>query len=634
MHNIYLIQPNYVASPGDTKEYYLPYSVGVLWAYAQKNHVIKQNYNLCDIIFRRELIDDLILRMKNPKVCVFSCYIWNWEYNKKLASSIKKQWPECKIIFGGPQVTDRPWQKLFFHHHPYVDVAINGEGELIFAEILEHIHIGKKLQRVYQQPRITDLSSMPSPYLTGVFDKIIKDNPDIRWHAVLETNRGCPYACTYCDWGSATYSKIKKFTMDRVLAEIEWFGQNQIEYLFIADANFGIFPERDREIAQHLSNVKKQHQGYPKIINANWQKNSTTISVDIAKIMGTRGFTVSAQTMNKSALQAVKRDNMKINDLQALLSYCQSQGVSTYTDMILGLPNETFSSWKTGLLNLLDYGQHDMIIIYFTQLLENAEMMQQIDQYQLKFVSTDNWEAYYEDELNQDPIREKKLIVNSTSTMNLEEMIHSYMYSWMITIFHSMGVTQQIARYLHNSQAMSYREFYDSLELFIKDSSGTIHQEYQRVSLAVREFLTQGNYNYDKSVMKFVPGDTLLWTSLFYFPKNLEQVKFELNHFFESKIRVKFFTNIEQFEQLVKFQFDSILDYYRTYPVSIKVSTDVYNTIYGTNYRQSSLDIKLNMHPYLDNLNIDDFCWTLFVKKRNSLHKLIECHPTTEKTNR
>lgn len=622
MKNLYLVQPNYSASPGAVEEYYLPYSVGVLWARAQQSELIRTNYNLCDIIFRRELIDSLTARMQNPAVCVFSCYVWNWEYNKKLAQAVKAQWPNCKIIFGGPQVTDRPFEKLFFQNHRYVDCVINGEGELIFQEILEKLHLGEPINRIYQQPRIQNLEPLPSAYLTGIFDKIIADNPDLRWHAVFETNRGCPYACTYCDWGSATYSKIKKFDIDRVKAEIKWFGQYQIEYLFIADANFGIFPERDREIAQALAETRAL-TGYPQIINANWQKNSTTNSVDIAKILGTRGFTVSAQSMDLSVLQAVKRDNMKVNNLRELLAYCQSQNMHTYTDMILGMPNETLSSWKTGLLNLLDYGQHDMIIIYFTQLLENAEMMQQLEKYKIEYVKTDNWEAYYDNDVDLDPVREHKLVVNKTSTMSLEHMVQSYMFSWLITIFHSMGYTQSVSMYLHKSGAMSYREFYDQLEHYVANGTGLLNKEYRRIHQAVKDYLTHGKYEYDQQVMKHVPGDTLLWSSLFYLPRELAQVKFELKHFFDRTVRIKFFPNIDLYDQLVEFQFDNTIDYFQTYPQIITVASRIYNVIYDQQLTENYLDLTVDMHPDLKQLNLEQFCSALFVKKRNSLNKLL-----------
>ena len=50
-------------------------------------------------------------------------------------------------------------------------------------------------------PRLKDFDKVPSPYLVGIFDDLIKENPKERWLASWETNRGCPFSCTYCDWG-------------------------------------------------------------------------------------------------------------------------------------------------------------------------------------------------------------------------------------------------------------------------------------------------------------------------------------------------------------------------------------------------------------------------------------------------
>ena len=112
-----------------------------------------------------------------------------------------------------------------------------------------------------KRDRVADLDLLPSPVLTGLFDAFMKGWEQVAGPAqgprrlayncvvVLETNRGCPYGCTFCDWGSATLSRIRKFDLDRIFAELEWCARNQFETIGIADANFGIF-ERDVEIAQ------------------------------------------------------------------------------------------------------------------------------------------------------------------------------------------------------------------------------------------------------------------------------------------------------------------------------------------------------------------------------------------------
>ena len=86
--------------------------------------------------------------------------------------------------------------------------------------------------------------------------QIIEENPNERWLASWETNRGCPFSCAYCDWGSATNSKVARMELDRVFDELDYvynLGLSHVQWLF-ADANFGIL-KRDAEIAAKLRKV-------------------------------------------------------------------------------------------------------------------------------------------------------------------------------------------------------------------------------------------------------------------------------------------------------------------------------------------------------------------------------------------
>ena len=104
--------------------------------------------------------------------------------------------------------------------------------------------------------RIRELECIPSPYLTGIFDKLIESHPKNEWLILWETNRGCPFKCTFCDWGSATASKVNKFELERLKLEIDWFSKKKIEFIFCCDANFGIL-KRDIEIAEYAAKKKK-----------------------------------------------------------------------------------------------------------------------------------------------------------------------------------------------------------------------------------------------------------------------------------------------------------------------------------------------------------------------------------------
>ena len=115
--------------------------------------------------------------------------------------------------------------KNFFEDKPYIDYLIHQEGEISFTGLLQSfvgmkeddtvpgISINKDGKTLMTGPsqRIMDLSAVPSPYTMGLFDHLPEMYPGKIWNAVLETNRGCPFMCTFCDWGGTTFSKVKKF---------------------------------------------------------------------------------------------------------------------------------------------------------------------------------------------------------------------------------------------------------------------------------------------------------------------------------------------------------------------------------------------------------------------------------------
>ena len=358
MRKILLSQPNYAVT---ATQYYLPYTIGILWAYSAQHDIIRSNYELVDLLFKREPIDEYVSKIDELDVAVFSCYLWNWEYNKALAKAIKQKFPSCLILFGGPQVPDSPSKHLlFFSNHKYIDCIVNGEGEKVLYDILVNRLSGIAPDKVIQSERITNLDDIPSPYLSGIFDKIVSDNPNIEWSMVRETTRGCPYQCSFCDWGSMTYSKVKRFCIDRVVAEFEWACNHNVGFIFMADANFGMLYERDKEIALKVAELRKTAPRHI-VINANWAKNQTARTLEVAKIISARSLTLSFQSTDETVLKMIKRDNMAINNLKQVISLCKEQNVPFYSELILGLPGETYESWRTGLYKLLELGIHNAL---------------------------------------------------------------------------------------------------------------------------------------------------------------------------------------------------------------------------------------------------------------------------------
>ena len=481
MLNVYLFQPQYKVVFNDTDQYWLPYSVGCLWAYASLFKWVNENFTLKDLFFARANINELVKNLEDPTLCGFSCYVWNEQYCLEVAEKIKEKFPNCKIVFGGPQVNRNTLKE-----YKFIDSVILGEGEKNFVKVLRSVKDCKEIESVYLGERITDLSELPSPYTTGVFDKIIEQNPGIFWQMAFETNRGCPFSCTFCDWGSLTYSKVKKHDLKKIEEEILWIKNHRISYIFMADANFGIFKDRDLEIARLLNH--HLNESTVETINAQFTKNSNSVVIEIAKTLGRlcRGITLSVQSMSDKTLNVIKRKNMAINKLGEMFKLIQEKKMSAYSELILGMPEETLESWKKGITDLLEAGQHNSIEVWFTQILKNSEMASEksIKEYGIKTTRVKDYMFIFNE---VDDIPEYMDIVTETNSMSTEQMAEAYMYSWVIIQFHIRGYTQVLSKYARNYD-ISFQQFYNKL-IENMHTSNILNAHYESIKKSITYYL-------------------------------------------------------------------------------------------------------------------------------------------------
>jgi len=528
---ISLVQPNFRQGGSAFSGYWLPYSVGCVYSYSAQSPEFKGKLDLNKVIFRREKIEWASDDMLDDDIVFFSCYMWNWEYSKALAKMLKEKSPRTQIVFGGPQVTefrsDEQIQQL-----PYVDTFVISEGELSVHEYLTDYEQGNT-KKLYEAQRVTDLD-IPSPYLTGVFDKIILDNPDIKWSTTLETNRGCPFSCTFCDWGSLTYAKVKKFPMEKVYQEIEWLGANKIEYIFMADANFGIFPDRDMPITDYILDVQKR-TGYPATVNANWHKNAKQNVIEIVKKFISNGFnrgmTLSVQSMDDDVLKVIKRKNMESSHLGDMMAVLNKEGIGSYTELILPLPLETTDTWRQGLSDVLDIGQHNSIEVWFHQVLENAtsNLPAHKEEHGFETIELPDYVAGDREPDHDQHISEITEIVKATNTMPYQEFLDNWMYAWMIINFHCGGWSQVITRVWQKENKQSYRKSYDQLFKAIQEDKGIVGKMYYKTRIILDNYLHTGEME------EGVYGHTLFWYANRTFHKNYNEVMEFIGNTFDTR---------------------------------------------------------------------------------------------------
>lgn len=142
--NIYLVQVGDRFS-AHNKSAYLPYAAGVIAAQAWSNPKVNAAFSLKRIIFLRETPEELIETLDEPFLVGFSCYLWNFEYNKAVARKVKDKYPECLILFGGHQITS---DTSLLESNPFIDILIHGEGEEVFEKLLVALSENAEIDRV------------------------------------------------------------------------------------------------------------------------------------------------------------------------------------------------------------------------------------------------------------------------------------------------------------------------------------------------------------------------------------------------------------------------------------------------------------------------------------------------------
>jgi hypothetical protein len=332
----------------------------------------------------------------SPAIFLFSDYLWSVERNLEVSTVVKELSPDSVVIHGGPSAPSYAADaEEFLRTNPQVDVLVRGEGEVTAVEVLEQLRgdrpldrlaalrpvagltirlrtpSGDQFVRTADRERSSDVNVFPSPYLTGEFDHLA---PERRFMATVETNRGCPYGCTFCDWGSATNSRIRHFDTERVLAELEWAARNGLHSVYIADANFGMF-KRDVDIARHLCELKETH-GSPRTVVLSLAKNTTKYTAEIVRLFVEAGIEselgLALQTNDVQTLEIVRRRNLPPKKYDDLAEVFRRLHLPVLTDIMIGLPGSNVDTFLADVQRCLE--QEMTPRFAETHLLPNAPM--------------------------------------------------------------------------------------------------------------------------------------------------------------------------------------------------------------------------------------------------------------------
>ena len=477
---------------------FVPYAFGLLKGYAEQFPVIADAYRWLPPITDPAPVDEVVNRIGGPDLLCLSCYVWNHNQQMAIARKVKSRHPACLVVCGGPHVPDRPDD--FFDRFPCTDILVHGEGEVPFAQLLIALLQDKpdldrlkgisfmRSGRMTTTPRGTRLGKdlpVPSPYLNGSLDAFLGQANGNRI-ALWETNRGCPFACCFCDWGVRTQNKVRLHDLSRVAREIDYLASKKVADIYITDSNFGLF-KRDLQIADMLVDARRR-TGFPRRVRIQFAKTSNETVFAISRLLVENdmlwGTTLSMQSVDADVLAAVARPHVDIGEYADLKNRYQRHHIPTYTELILGLPEETRDSFVGGICRLLEIGMHDDIRVFELALLPNAPLSQ--PDMRARF----GLETRFKPIRLADPGFEREVVelVFATRSMPLADWAYCLLFAETIQALHNGAFTRFIAIYLHREGRLTYRRFYEGLvDHLIADTRG-VGRAFGRLKTLIADY--------------------------------------------------------------------------------------------------------------------------------------------------
>jgi len=338
------------------------------------------------------------LNEAKPDMVGLANYSWNQNLNRMLGRYIREKFPSTLIVVGGPNIDPDPAQRLIFlKRHYYVDFLLIDGGEEPFVELIEWYQdsakdysklpqniVWREGDTVYDtglRPLRKIIGNVASPYLKGHLDEFLALN----MVPLIETNRGCPFGCTFCAWGSASKNMVQRFDIEQVIAELEYIAERSQAYEWIiCDANFGML-SRDIEIANELRKIKDKKNN-PKRCQIWLSKNTNKRNLEIAEILNEMIVPVMAvQSLDSQVLKNIKRSNISTDTYVEYQQKFHAMGSKTYSDLIVPLPGATLETHTNSLRKLFDYDV-DLIVSHNMRLLAGAatNTLETREQYKFK----------------------------------------------------------------------------------------------------------------------------------------------------------------------------------------------------------------------------------------------------------
>lgn len=321
----------------------------------------------------------------------FSVHIWNKSFVFKLIRMLRKLRPQAAIVIGGPEVAFDA--EKIFAELPQADYIVQGEGELVFSELLQYLAGGGAVPKhiAYREGEqvnlnggitvIDDMSLLPFPYPD--LEKMLAEHKIVYY----ECTRGCPFNCAYCLSGISR--SVRKRPLELVLRDLDRFIAAGVPLVKFVDRTYNLDEKYFLPMMEHLVQADTN-------ATFHFEIKADILSEQVMDFLATvpKGrfqLEIGIQSTHQPTLKAINRqDNWeKLSaNVKRLLSF---GNMHIHVDLIAGLPYEDLPTFAKSFDDVYGLGA-DMLQLGFLKVLPGTQMRRETEKHDLRYMDEPPYE--------------------------------------------------------------------------------------------------------------------------------------------------------------------------------------------------------------------------------------------------
>lgn len=440
------------------------------------------------------IIDTIINHINQEKINTigFSSYLWNIEKILDISFFIKQNFPNIKIMLGGPEVGFDAKYYLTKYHQ--IDYIISNDGENSFHELLEFLDNLRPIKMVSNLRYLDQGKYIENEIKLPDLSKIklaTLDVNDLKNRIVyLESGRGCPYKCSYCT--ASLDSKVRFFPLDDVINIVKILMEKEVKTVKFLDRTFNANMKYMIDILDFIDKNNKCTTFQFEIVVEKFNDEA------IKKVASLKSkflrFEIGIQSTNDIVNESVcRKQNMAL--LEKNLKLLQKTNkVDLHVDLIAGLPYETKDMFINSFNRVFSYKAKELQL-GFLKFLRGTKMLDYVDEHEYQYDDLPPYEIIKNKYMSVSDLQEIHVVEDMLETYynsskfkkTFDYLIDNniidnyYLFFKELHTNYNKGQLHVIFSHIDNFFKDHYNDYYDILHLLLIEDYLDIHKTKPKI---------------------------------------------------------------------------------------------------------------------------------------------------------